>query len=550
MLNNPLIKDYINAMFETMWKGGISNAFTAVGQITYLFFIKIIEELDDREQLESKNLKTSIFAGYYIPYLDENNYIPHNGTFEYEDSLRLTAIKKEDEKPRSRNELRWSYFQTMDSTQKFSHIKYNIYPFIKSLGDNYSRFSKNMSGSTLMISQPAVLDDVLYLIDQIFDEVENLQILNNDKFYLYGEVYETVLQQVVISSNTGLITTPRHIIELIVALLNPKLGQKIADPACGTGGFLISAFRHLANNLENPKKDISPFSHVDSNYDTFTTKIFRTKYVETLNNSFFGSDLNNSMVQTSLMNLFMHGIENPQVEIKDAISGSFGHGEQFDFVMTNPPFSGTTDKGNIDHNLTLQTNKIQLLFLERIFNMLTKDGTAAVIVPQGTLFNTSKASVEIRKKIVEEADLSAVIALPTGVFAPGASVKTAILIFTRGIATTKTWFYEIKNDGFELNNKRLPKYFSDGERDYGDLNDVLFRFKNREKMGEQDRFSNCFFVDKKEIIESNYDLSFTRYQNFDFEEEEYGNPTDIFKTLEENETKVLNGIRELKDLLL
>lgn len=549
MINNPIIRNYINKLSQALWNGGISNPFTAVEQITYLFFIKMIEQLDDFEQQDSLIHTNSIYDGDYAPYVDESLYVPNDGTFQYEESMLLDKKKAEDRRLRSRNELRWSYFQSMDPDQKLEHIKHNVFPFIKSLSGNYARFSKNISGSNLLISKASLLNQALFIIDQIFEEVERLQPLNHIKITLYGEVYETLLQQLVISGNASQITTPRHIIKLIVALLDPKLEQKIADPACGTGGFLIGAFNHIAKRLVKPNGDISPFSEIDSSYDPFLPGILQKKYVESLNNSFFGTDLDQLMVQISLMNLLIHGIEDPNVEIRDAISGGFANSEQFDIVMTNPPFTGTTDKGNIDHNLTLQTNKIQLLFLERIFHMLKYNGRAAVIVPHGTLFNTSKAALEIRRKIVEEADLNAVIALPNGVFSPGASVKTAILIFTRGRTTTRTLFYDIKNDGFELNNKRLPLFDSGGQRDYGDLNDVLFQFKNREAMIEDNRYSNCFFVDREEIIENNYDLSFSRYQNLEFEEE-LGNPYDIFKGLEENEMKVLNEIRELKNLFL
>lgn len=550
MINNPIIIERINQLSETMWKGGISNPFTAVGQITYLFFIKIIEHFDDQEQLEKRSYQTSIYDGYYTPYVDENKYIPHPGTFEYEDSLRLKKVREEDEKPRSRNELRWSHLKNMEPNQKFDHIKNNVFPFIKTLGGKYARFSKNMAKDTLFFSHPAVLNEVLYLLDRIFEEVEGLWLINFTKSSLFGDIYETLLQQLIISGNIGQITTPRHIIELMVALLDPKLGQKIADPACGTGGFLVSTFKHIAKRFVYPDKEFSPFSEMDNSHDVSMWLIMQDRQNETLQHTFFGTDLNQSMVQISLMNLFSHGIQDPHIEIRDAISSRFESDEQFDIVLTNPPFSGTTDKGNIDPNLTLQTNKIQFLFLERIFHMLKYGGSAAVIVPHGTLFNTSKAAVEIRRKIVEESELSAVIALPSGVFSPIASVKTAILIFTRGKTTTKTWFYEIKNDGFELNNKRSPKYGSDGERDYGDLLDLLFKFKNRDTIIYDDRYSNCFLVDREEIIDNNYDLSFTRYQNFDFEEEEFGNPHDIFKALEENEMKVLNEIRELKNLFL
>ncbi|REC62352.1 SAM-dependent DNA methyltransferase [Chryseobacterium pennae] len=547
MLENKIIKDHINTLWNAMWRAGFGNSLLAIEQITFLFFIKTIEDLDRRNLFFAEDSNGSIFSGTYIPYIDEKLYIAEGGTFKYEETQALQQQLIEDKKPRTKNELRWSYFKQMEPEEMLKHIKFNVYPFILSLNSNYLK-SSDKSNAVLMIENPAVLNEVTLLIDLIFEEldVDNL----NSKDFNTGDIFESVLSQIVISGNSGQIRTPRHIIKLIVELLEPSLGQKIADPACGTGGFLIGANSHIVHKLSISDDKENAIVDFDKFYSISLSAQTTKKHQENLSNSLKGFDLDIHMVRISLMNLMMHGINNPLVTYKDSLSQNLLKDELFDMVMSNPPFSGTIDKGNIDRNLKLQTNRVPLLFLERIYNMLKKNGTAAIIVPHNTLFNTTKAFVEIRKKIVEEAQLIAVLSLPKGVFRPTASVQTAILIFKKGNATKKTWFYHIKDDGFTLDDKRLPKYFSDGSRDYGDLNDVILRFKNRDKNNDNDRSSQCFFVDKKDLREANYNLDFQKYKDVLAEEFEFQSFKDIFNELEKNELKIQKEISELKGLLL
>jgi type I restriction enzyme M protein len=326
-------------------------------------------------------------------------------------------------------------------------------------------------------------------------------------------------------------------------LVAPQLGQRIGDPACGTGGFLLGAYQYILTDLvrkKNPKKLVKD----EDGFERGTMSAVLTQKVKKiLDDSLHGYDVDTTMVRLGLMNMMMHGIDNPHVDYKDTLSKSFNEDSQYDVIMANPPFTGNIDKGDINETLKLPTTKTELLFVERIFNMLKMGGTAAVIVPQGVLFGSGKAFVQARKKIVEEAELKAVITMPSGVFKPYAGVSTAILLFTKGGETNHTWFYEMKNDGYSLDDKRNKL------ESYGDLQDIVERYKKRDAKKDKERTERYFFVSKKELGENGYDLSLSRYKEEVYEEISFEPPKAIIGKLVELDRKIRSDLQQLERMI-
>ena len=326
-------------------------------------------------------------------------------------------------------------------------------------------------------------------------------------------------------------------------LVAPQLGQRIADPACGTGGFLLGAYQYMLTDLvrkKNPKKLIKDEDGFERGS---MSAVLTEKVKKILEDSFYGFDIDTTMVRLGLMNLMMHGIDNPHINYKDTLSKSFNEDSQYDVIMANPPFTGNIDKGDINEGLKLPTTKTELLFTERIFNMLKMGGTAAVIVPQGVLFGSGKAFVMARKKMVEEAELKAVITLPSGVFKPYAGVSTSILIFTKGGETNHTWFYDLQSDGYSLDDKRNKL------KGYGDLQDIVEHYKKHSVKEDKDRTQKYFFVARQELVDNDYDLSLSKYKEAAYEEITYDKPKDILQQLDRIEGRIAKELSELKRLI-
>jgi len=326
-------------------------------------------------------------------------------------------------------------------------------------------------------------------------------------------------------------------------LVEPKLGDRIADPACGTGGFLLGAYQYILTELVR-KQDASKLIKDEDGFERGTmSAVLTPDVIKILSDSFYGFDIDTTMVRLGLMNLMMHGIDTPHIDYKDTLSKSFNEDSQYHIIMANPPFTGNIDKGDINENLKLPTTKTELLFVERIFTMLRTGGTAAIIVPQGVLFGSGKAFTMARKKLVEECELKAVISMPSGVFKPYAGVSTSILIFTKSSETENTWFYEMASDGYSLDDKRVK------QEGNGDLQDIVQRYKNRNTETDTDRKLKSFFVPKAELVENEYDLSINKYKEVVYDEIEYKDPLIIFASLEEIETNINRGLAELKAMI-
>jgi len=554
--HNSTLKSHIDSLWNTFWSGGISNPLTAIEQITYLLFMKRLDEMEAKREKDADwngETYTSRFSGTYIPYVDESLYKPINegGTFRFEEQAQADEQLAKDKQPRERNELRWSFFKTMAPAEKMlDHVRFNVFPFIRTLNGSTSPFTKHMANAVFIIEKPSLLVEAVKQIEEIFKEIEKDANEGGHAFQdIQGDVYEMLLSEIATAGKNGQFRTPRHIIKLMADLVEPKLGKRIADPACGTGGFLLGAYQYILTELVR-QKDPSKLVKDNDGFERGTLSTVLTEDVKKiLEDSFYGYDIDITMVRLGLMNLMMHGIDNPHIDYKDTLSKTYNEDAQYDIVMANPPFTGSIDKGDINESLKLQTTKTELLFVERIYNMLKMGGVSAIIVPQGVLFGSGNAFTQLRKKIIEEAELNAVITMPSGVFKPYAGVSTSILIFTKGGVTENTWFYEMKNDGYELSDKRTEKFKEGGVRDFGDLQDIIAKFRARHSSSDNDRRAQYFFVPKKEIVENGYDLSISKYKEYVFEELEYRDPALLFAELEELEAIIQTELKTLKDLI-
>jgi len=380
---------------------------------------------------------------------------------------------------------------------------------------------------------------------------------------IQGDVYEMLLSEIATAGKNGQFRTPRHIIKLMADLVQPQLGHRIIDPACGTGGFLLGAYQYIVTRLAINAGTKNLVPDEDGFIRTSIAATFDDKRQFILQESLYGYDIDATMVRLGLMNLMMHGIDEPNIDYQDTLSKSYNEESTYDIVLANPPFTGSIDKGDINEALQLATTKTELLFVENIYRLLKKGGTACVIVPQGVLFGSGKAFRDLRQTLVERCDLKAVITLPGGVFKPYAGVSTAILLFTKvwgakdkitKPATEHVWFYEMAADGYSLDDKRTK------QEGYGDLQDIITNYHNRNAGTDTDRTAKYFMVPYSEIVDekNNFDLSLSCYKENVFEEVNYDAPSVILGRLIQAEVgdvndaelaKVQSGIvRELLEL--
>ena len=393
--------------------------------------------------------------------------------------------------------------------------------------------------------KPSLLVEAINIIELIFTEIEKDATEGGQAFQdIQGDVYEMLLGAIASAGKNGQFRTPRHIIKLMNDLVQPKLGQRIADPSCGTGGFLLGAHQYILTDLVKKDNPDSIMPDEDGFLRATISATLNDKLKGIIEKSLFGYDIDTTMVRLGLMNLMMHGIEQPNIDYKDTLSKSFNEDAQFDIVLANPPFTGNIDKGDINENLKLGTTKTELLFIERIYTMLKMGGTAAVVVPQGVLFGSGKAFVEARKIMVEKSELKAVITMPSGVFKPYAGVSTSILIFTKGGETNNVWFYEMQNDGYSLDDKRSKIGKSD-------LQEIIKQYQSRSisPSSVEQRNAQFFSISKQEIIENDYDLSLSKYKKEVYEEVTYQKPKAIFEKLEGIEANISKGLKELKGVM-
>ncbi len=520
--NSPKLKSLIAKLWDRFWSGGISNPLTAIEQITYLIFMKRLDELDLKRQSDAE------FTGE--PY-----------TSKFEGGYALPGSKEDDDKI-DKQTLRWSYFKRMPAEEMLQHVQTKVFPFIKDLNGTTAPFTRHMANAVFIIPRPSVLVEAINIIEEIFEAIEEDAEQSGQTFQdIQGDVYEMLLSEIATAGKNGQFRTPRHIIKLMCELVDPQLGNHIGDPACGTGGFLLGAYQYIITQQDKEKDKRKPDEDgfIRSSVSGHVNENVRTMLEENLQ----GYDIDVTMVRLGLMNLMMHGIDNPEIDYKDTLSKGFTDENSYHIVMANPPFTGNIDKSDINESLKLPTTKTELLFTERMFNMLRIGGTAGIIVPQGVLFGAGKAFIQTRKKLIEEAELKAVITMPSGVFKPYAGVSTAILIFTKGGETKHVWFYDMQSDGYSLDDKRAKL---DG---CGDLQDIVARYKQRDPKKDTDRKEKWFFVPKEEIVEEGYDLSFSRYKEDVYDEIEYEEPGMILKKMNDIENQIITKLKVIEDYI-
>ena len=504
---NTTIKSSIDRLWDKFWSGGISNPLTAIEQISYLLFMKRLDQMDLKKIQDSEftgEAYKSIFAG-------------------------------------QNDNMRWSHFRHMEGGEMLTHIQTKVFPFLKNLNSDNSNFSKHMGNAVFIISKPSLVVEAVSIIDEIFEEIAKQQNEGQQFQDTQGDIYEHLLAEITSAGKLGQFRTPRHIIQLICELVDPKLGDTICDPACGTGGFLLGAYQHILTqhtSKENQKVDENGLSRGILG-DKLTDE---RQWKQLKENTFFGYDMDDSMVRIGLMNLMMHGISSPNIEQKDTLSKKYDEDNYFDVIMANPPFKGSIDKGDINESLSLPTTKTELLFINRIIKSLKIGGRAGVIVPDGVLFGSSNAHVMARKMLLNDCELQGVISLPSGVFKPYAGVSTAILIFVKGGDTEKVWFYDMQADGFSLDDKRAKIKDTD-------IPDIVEKWKHRKSITENDRKSKFFYVTKKEIEDAKFDLSINRYKEVEYEQVEYDPPKNILGTIRELENEIQHGLDELEKML-
>lgn len=479
------IKSKVDKIWETFWTGGITNPLTVIEQFTYLLFIKGLDEVETTKEKEAEFLGLD-YEGLY---------------------------------PKEKEHLRWHRFKQLGSPEEmYEVVSKEVFPFIKELhGTDDSAYSKYMGDAMFMIPTANMLA-------KIVDGIDNIPMKDRDT---QGDLYEYLLSKIATAGTNGQFRTPRHIIKMMVELMKPTPEDIIIDPAMGSAGFLVAASEYLRDNHN----------------DLFLVQGLKEHFHKTM---FYGNDMDRTMLRIGAMNMMLHGVDNPNIDYRDSLAEINKDKEQYTLVLANPPFKGSLDYEAVSNDLLkiAKTKKTELLFLSLFIRILKPGGRAAVIVPDGVLFGSSNAHKQIRKEIIDNHKLEAIISMPSGVFKPYAGVSTAIIIFTKTGAggTDNVWFYEMKADGFSLDDKRNPIIEND-------IPDIIFRFNNLETERERERTDQSFFVPVGELRENDYDLSVNKYKEIEYEEVKYDNPRIILEKIEGLEREIVQGIKELKDLI-
>lgn len=505
------IKNKIDKIWTDIWAGGITNPITVIEQLTYLMFIRSLDEKElEREGFEN-----------------------------------LTGEKRKKIFPQSATgqSMRWSKFKNNDSRDIYDVISLRVFPAIKKLKngqlpdfdkegnlipvvdtengneEDNTAFARYMEDAIFLIPTPQVLQKIITGLDDLYEH--DLSGLD-----MQGDLYEYMLGKLATAGQNGQFRTPKHIREMMVELLKPTPDDSICDPACGTAGFLVSAAEYIRKNYE----------------DSMT----KEQWNHFFGTMFTGYDTDRTMLRISAMNLMLHSITNPEITYKDSVSKQNSVSDKFTICLANPPFKGTVDAESINDNLKAVTNtkKTELLFLALFLRILKKGGQCACIVPDGVLFGSSRAHKAIRKEIVENHQLRAVISMPSGVFKPYAGVSTAVLVFTKTGAggTENVWFYDMQADGFSLDDKRSA--ISDN-----DIPDIISRFHNLEQEAERKRNEQSFLVPKQEIADNDYDLSINKYKKVEYVPVEYPPTEEIMADLNALEMEITEGLAELEKML-
>lgn len=493
------LKNKIDSLWEIFWTGGLTNPLDVIEQMTYLMFI---HDLDDADNLHSKE---SAMLG-----------LPYKSIFSEEVMIGDRTI--------AGNQLKWSVFHDFPAQKMYSVVQEWVFPFIKNLhGDKESAYAKYMGDAIFKVPTPLMLDKIVTAMDEIYDQMAQLKSADTR-----GDIYEYLLSKLSTAGVNGQFRTPRHIIKMMVELMDPKADEIICDPACGTSGFLVAASEYLK---EHRKEEV------------FFDRQNKEHY---MNYMFHGFDMDRTMLRIGAMNMMTHGVDNPFIEYRDSLSDQNPDREKYSLILANPPFKGSLDYDTVSPDLlkVCKTKKTELLFLALFLKMLKTGGRCACIVPDGVLFGSSKAHKAIRKALVEENRLEAVISMPSGVFKPYAGVSTAILIFTKTGhgGTDQVWFYDMKADGFSLDDKRTAV-------SENDIPDIIQRFRNKDQEKERKRTEQSFMVDKQDIVDNEYDLSINKYKEIEYVPVEYPPTEEIMADIYKLEEEIAKNLDELKEML-
>jgi type I restriction enzyme M protein len=522
------IRNQIDRIWDAFWSGGISNPLEVIEQITYLLFIKRLDDLHTLEENKATRLKKPIERRIFPAGKDDH---PRN--------------------PRPYEDLRWSRFKNFAPADMFTVVSEHVFPFLRALGGDQSTYAHHMKDARFTLQKPALLAKAVDLIEQVPMEDRDTK----------GDLYEYMLGKIASAGQNGQFRTPRHIIELMVELTAPQPGDVICDPACGTAGFLVAAGEYVRKH--HPK-----IFHDAGKREKFHRELFH------------GFDFDSTMLRIGSMNMLLHGVENPDIRHRDSLAEDHaGEEGRYSLVLANPPFAGSLNYENCAKDLQqiVKTKKTELLFLALFLRLLKTGGRAAVIVPDGVLFGSSNAHKTLRQMLVEEQKLDAVISLPGGVFKPYAGVSTAILIFTKTNSggTDHVWFYDVDADGWSLDDKRSPlldekklganpqEKLTEAEHAKNNLPDIVARFRTlfplssvapaqedrRNPELKRPRNAQSFCVPKAEVVANGYDLSLNRYEEALQEEVRHASPREILKNLAKLETEIETGMKELEEIL-
>lgn len=506
------IRTQVDAIWNAFWSGGISNPMEVLEQITYLLFIRRLDDAHTLEESKALLLKQPM-------------------------AQRIFPAGK-DAAGRSYEDLRWSRFKHFAPADMFTVVGERVFPFLRTMGGDGSTYSQHMKDARFTVPTPGLLAKVVDMLDHVPMEDRDTK----------GDLYEYMLGKIASAGQNGQFRTPRHIIKLMVAMTAPTPKDVICDPASGTCGFLVAAGEYLRGQHPTLFNDTSARAHFH-------------------HGMFHGYDFDNTMLRIGSMNMALHGVDNPDIRYKDSLAQDHADDEdKYSLILANPPFAGSLDYENTAKDLLaiVKTKKTELLFLALFLRLLKPGGRAAVVVPDGVLFGSSKAHKELRRALVEDHKLDGVLSLPAGAFKPYAGVSTAILFFTKTNSggTDQVWFYDMEQDGWSLDDKRQPlldesklgpnpaQPLSEAEHAKNNLPDALARWAQRDGTErERPRTAQSFCVPKADIAAQGYDLSINRYKEVVHESVEHEHPLEILAKLRQLEDEIQAGMAELEGML-
>jgi len=568
MLTDSKLRSQVDQLWTKLWTGGLTNPMDAIEQFSYLLFLKRMDEAETERERQAR-----------MRGQDYESKLPDN--------------------------MRWNQWSKLPAAQALKHLKEIVFTNITKLSDEGSSFALYMQNAECKISKPNLLIEACRSIDDMKISSQNQDV--------QGDLYEYLLSRLNTAGRNGQFRTPRHIIRMMVKMVDPKPNERIGDMAAGTCGFLVNAYQHILEQHTSPGILTYDDEGMPHNIigDLLTEEQRKFLQYETFHG--YDNDSGMTMLRIGSMNLMLHGLEYPRFFYMDTLSKTFAEEKDYDVILMNPPFKGAVDKADLSPTLPGTTIKSELLFLHLILRALDMGGRVAVIVPDGVLFGSSRAHVEIRKKIIEENRLDGVVSMPSGVFKPYAGVSTAVLLFTKGAATENIWFYDMASDGFSLDDKRQPT------TEENDIPDILECWQNRDNPEFYDRRKNRleelkaeaaplkvrrlelkaelnrvsfehaiaddgdgeaqialdeikgklaeietrisplqrqidqltrqFWVTKKQVVENKYDLSASSYRQVESDEEYFENPKVTKERLLKLEQVISEEIKNMSDLL-